>query len=193
MTRPASRLGRALAARMRGFGGDSRGVTALEFALVGVPFFAMILGLLELGIIFLISTSLDNATGDAARTIRTGQLQGGGTASAAGFQKAICSQMGWMSGQCASSLQVDVEPYANFQGTNGQGAPIANGQLNNAGMKFTCGSPGSIVLVRAYFSWPLIAPGFDGALQKLSNGSTVITASAVFRNEPYTPGGTPAC
>lgn len=191
--RPQTPAWRGTSRRLLGFGEARGGATAVEFAMVGIPFLAMIFGLIELGMIFLISSSLENATNNVARTIRTGQLQNGGAASATTFKTAICNGMSWMTTQCQSSLQVDVEPFANFQGTNNQGAPITNGQFNTANLKFSCGAPGSIVLVRAFYTWTLIAPGFDAALQRLSSGATVITAAAAFRNEPYTPGGAPAC
>lgn len=184
------------------FGRDHGGTTALEFAMVAVPFLAILFGTLELGFIYLISATLDNATGDAARNIRTGQLQSGQVrdannkpiTSAAQFEASICAGMGWLNTTCQANLEVSVQPYASFAGTNGQQAPVSNGQMKpQSQLPYSCGGPGQIVLVQSYLSWPLIAPGFDKALQRLSSGAAVITSSTAFRNESYPAGATPTC
>ena len=54
---------------------DENGVAILEFAIVAVPFLALILGMLEVGLIFWAGYELDNATLTASRLIKTGQAQ----------------------------------------------------------------------------------------------------------------------
>ena len=46
---------------------------------------------------------------------------------------------------------------------------------------------GSIVLVRVWYQWNLIAPLMNQALVKLP-GKTLISSTATFRNEPYSGG-----
>ncbi len=41
------------------------------------------------------------------------------------------------------------------------------------------------MVVRAYYKWPLITPFFSQALQQLNGGISLLTATAAFRNEPY--------
>mgnify|MGYP000210904485 CR=1 FL=1 len=61
---------------------DVRGGEAIEMAIVGAPFIALLFALLELGLVFMVSTTLENATDEASRKIRTGELQtSGGNAS----------------------------------------------------------------------------------------------------------------
>lgn len=164
---------------------DERGATAVEFALVAMPFFLLICGIMELAFIFIISISLENSTVGLARTIRTGELQTAG-GNAAAFKADLCKNMGWLQADCSTKLRLDVRTYSSFSGTNNQGAPITDGAWNDPAKDcFQTGGPGDIVLVRAYYEWDLIAPGFSKAFETLNGGKTVISAATTFRNEPY--------
>ena len=56
-------------AALRRFAKAQRGATAVEFAIVVVPFMILLFGTMELGMVFLVSTTLQNATDNAARQI----------------------------------------------------------------------------------------------------------------------------
>jgi Flp pilus assembly protein TadG len=171
--------------RLASFARANGGATAVEFALVALPFLTMIFALLELGVIFLISMTLDDATMTAARQIRTGQLQtaGGASNTQAGFQTLICANMTWIT-TCSSDLYVDVETYPSFT-TASPANPVTGGTFNAAALGYNPGTAQSVVVVRSYFRWKLITPFLDQALEKLSDGEAVITSTATFRNEPY--------
>jgi Flp pilus assembly protein TadG len=55
---------------------DKEGVTAIEFALVALPFFTVVFAILELGLAFIVNRMVDNAVIEASRMIRTGQASG---------------------------------------------------------------------------------------------------------------------
>jgi len=161
-----------------------QGAAAVEMALIATPFFMLLFGIIEIGMIFLISATLENGMDIAARTIRTGQLQSGGSATASAFKTSICNTFGWFQSDCTSHLSVDVRTYSTFAAVT---APqvVQNGTFNSAALTFTPGGPQDIVVVRAYYQWPLIAPFFDQALQQLNGGTALLTSTAAFRNEPY--------
>ena len=181
--RGAGRLGRDTAPRS-GFWRARDGATAVEFALVAAPFFALLFGIIELGLIFLVQSSLENATSEAARTIRTGQFQTGGASTQAAFKTAICNNFPWLQSDCANNLSVDVETFASFASVTAPN-PVTAGVFNPAALQFTPGGPGQVVSVRAYYQWPLIVPLMDQALQPISGGKFLITSTAVFCVEPY--------
>ena len=54
------------------------GTTAIEFAILGVPFLALLFGIVELAVIFFISSTTQHALESSAREIRTGELLGAG-------------------------------------------------------------------------------------------------------------------
>ena len=162
------------------------GATAVEMALIAVPFLALTFGIIELAMIFLISASLENATDAAARTIRTGQLQTGAPAGATvtAFQTSICNNLGWLQADCSSNLYVDVETFPTFAAVTAPAA-VVNKVFKPAALSFTPGGPGSIVVVRAYYQWPLMAPLMSQSLQAIGGGKALITSTVAFRNEPY--------
>ena len=163
---------------------SERGAAAVEMALVATPFLALLFGIVEIGMIFLISASLESGMDNAARTIRTGALQSGGAPTAAAFKTSICSSFGWFQADCTAHLSVDVRTYATFAAVTNPPV-VSNGVFNSAALAFTPGTANSIVVVRAYYQWTLIAPLFNQALQQLNGGVALLTSTAAFRNEPY--------
>ena len=57
---------------------DDRGATAIEFAMVAMPFFMFCFGILGVGLHYFSTNSLEHAVEAAARKIRTGQAQNSG-------------------------------------------------------------------------------------------------------------------
>ena len=84
---------------LRRFSRARGGATAVEFALVILPFLGLVFATLELGMMFLVSTTLESSAQEAARTIRTGQFQSG-AGTAAAYKNAVCNGMGWLAGDC---------------------------------------------------------------------------------------------
>ncbi len=58
---------------LRRFGRDRRGATAIEFALIALPFFALMMAILETFLTFFASQTIETAVNRGARLIRTGQ------------------------------------------------------------------------------------------------------------------------
>jgi Flp pilus assembly protein TadG len=166
-------------------GADRRGASAIEFAMLGLPFIVLLVQIVELSLVYLASTTLDNAVAIASRQIQTGAVQSAAApATAATFIAKICANMGWMQASCASSIQVDVRTETTF-GNPTEPDPLASGSLNAAALTFNAGGPGQIVLVRAFLTWPLIMPVIDSALSRDNNGAAVIVSTAAFVNENY--------
>jgi Flp pilus assembly protein TadG len=164
------------------------GATAVELALVAVPFFLLLFGTIELALVFLLSTSLENATDLAARQVRTGEMQTAGGATAASFKTLVCNNLGWLQGDCASNLYVDVRTFASFQTVSAPQPITTSGKTKTfdpSKLTFDMGNAGDIVVVRTYYTWPLITPMVQQAIQTLSDGRMVISSTAAFRNEPY--------
>lgn len=74
------------------FARDKDGTTAVEFGLLGLPFFAMIAVILETSLVLLASNIFDSALQDTTRQIRTGQAK---TAShtIADFRAGMCDRL----------------------------------------------------------------------------------------------------
>jgi len=183
---PSSRILR-FAAR---FARAKRGATAVEFGLVAVPILTMIFGLLELALVFMVATTLDQATQAAARRIRTGEFQSDAAPTEINFKAMVCQNMTWLQSQCASSLWLDVQTFSNYAALAGAPpVPIATLDPNSptANPCFQPGQPADIVLVRTYFQWDLITPLLSSALQNMgsTSGKRLISSTTAFRNEPF--------
>jgi len=175
---------RSLGRFARRFALGRRGAAAVEFALVSIPFLMLTFGIIEIGLIYVVSISLENATYEAAREIRTGQLQTSGGSSATSFTTLICNNMSWMGAACTSNLSVSVQTFSTFQAVTASN-PVSNGTVNKNSLPFQIGGPGDIVLVQSFYQWTVLAPALDGIGTPLNGGQMLLQSSAVFRNEPY--------
>ena len=165
--RPPACLGR--------FARADDGAAAVEFAFVAIPFLILVFAIIELGLIFLVSMSLENAMMNVDRRIRTGDLK---TATRERVLAETCGEMPWLGSSCASSLTLDVRQLPSFADAEELRRPLANAVC------FDTGGPGSIMLVRGYYRWPMITPFLQQAVEA-SSGDREVTFAAVFVNEPY--------
>ncbi len=163
------------------------GAAAVEFALVAVPFLALIFAILETALVFFAGQTLEAAVTDAGRLIMTGQAQSQGF-SQADFKNQVCARLAGGLFDCAGGVYVDVKTFASFGSVN-TAPPVNNGQFDTTKMNFNPGSPGCIVAVSVYYQWPIYVSLLGNNLSNLSNGSRLLEATAVFRNEPYGPAG----
>ena len=165
---------------------DKRGAAAVEFALIAIPFFFLLFGLLELALIFVMGTVLEHAVHEAGRQIRTGQFQ---TATSSQtdevrFKQMICDRlMDLMS--CDARLMIDVKSFSSFGASTNAVSFKSNGELDTDAFDVSPGAADEIVVVRAYYSWGLITPIMSKPLENLPNGRHLLSAVAVFRNEPF--------
>jgi Flp pilus assembly protein TadG len=173
-------------ARMRGRWNS--GSAALEFAFVAPVFFMLLFGILEGGIMFFGESVLQNAVQDAARQIRTGQLQG--SASNTQFVTLVCNGISSLL-NCAN-LQVDVQAYPAGFPAAGQSSPIdANGNLSAGNNNYNTGNACDVVIVRGFYKYIFVTPIVTRLLAgHAGNNFNYLTAAAAFRNEPF---GANAC
>ena len=166
--------------KMRG----ERGVTMVEFAIVIVPFFLLLFGTLELGFILWGTYDLENATHDAARQIRTGEVQSGAT-SPDQFRDRICNHVSLLP-NCANELRVDVRSYPSMSAmqSNPPEPLDGEGDLQDS-FTWNTGGPSSIVLVSAFYPWPLFNLTTSLAMSNMTNGDRLLRTSVAFRNEPW--------
>lgn len=159
------------------------GAAAVEFALVAAPFLALVFAIVETALVFFAGQTLESAATDSARLIMTGQAQTAGY-SKDDFKTAVCNRLAGGLFDCSNGVYVDVKTYTSFTSITNT-PPITNGQLDTSNMTYTPGGPGSIVVVRLYYQWPIYVSMFSDNLSNLSGNKRLLVATAVFRNEPY--------
>lgn len=186
-TRLGSLIGRALRRRRRGFVRDQRGVTAIEFALLALPFFAIVGAILETSVVFLSGQVLESAVQDVSRLIRTGEAQGTIVTSAA-FKARVCGRLYGLFADC-EGLHVEVQTITDFNSAS-ISAPI-DWACNNSctwtrNEAYSAGGGSSIMMVQVYYKWPVMLSLGDLTLANLPGNQRLLGASIVFRNEPFT-------
>lgn len=162
---------------------DNRGAAAVEFALLGAPFFLLIMGLIEISLIFIASSMLDNAAGEAGRQIRTGEVQQRGD-DATAFRALVCDELAAVV-KCDSGLKIDVRTFSSFSATTFVD-PIDEDTGDFAETEtFQAGGSSQIVVVRVFYEWKLITPMIGIPLGNMSSNRRLLQSTVVFRNEPF--------
>ena len=171
---------------LRRFAKARRGSAAVEFALIAMPFFLLMIGLAEISMIGFAQTSLDLAVSESARQIRTGQAQMGGL-SHADIRDQICDKINvFIILECDGNLYIDVDRFNSFvDANNAEADPINNGEFQDTGFGYTPGAPSDIVVVRAYYRWQILTPLFEPVFQNVSGGKRILVTTMMSRNEPY--------
>ena len=157
------------------------GSAAVEFGMVALPFTLMMFAILELGMVFVTDSVLENATIETGRLVRTGQATAQGM-TAAQFKTSLCSRMSIFAGDCATRATVDVREIPQFATTPPD--PTASGTFSTAALTYTNGDPGDLILVRVWYRQPLLTTFMAQGLSRLNDGATLLTATTAFRNEP---------
>jgi len=167
--------------RRAGFARASDGSVAVEFGMIVMPFCLMIYAILELGIVFITDSILENATIETGRLVRTGQASAQAM-DAAGFKTALCSRMSIFSADCATRATIDVRVIPQF--AINPPDPMAGGAFSEASLTYNNGNPGSLMLVRVWYRQPLLTTFLAQGLSRLNDGTVRLTATTAFRNEP---------
>lgn len=173
-----------LLAKARRWAKANEGIAAVEFALIAIPFFFLIFGLLEVCLLFIMSAILEHGIGEASRQIRTGQLQNNGFGQVA-FKNAVCAELFDLL-DCDSKLRFDVKTFSSFANTSNPDVidPVT-GDLDDSTFTFQPGNKNEIVVVRVFYEWNLITPILSAPLANMSGGRRLLQSTVAFRNEPF--------
>ena len=171
---------------------DESGLAAVEWAFVGPMFLFLLLAIIDLGITFTTQATMDGAARDAARLIRTGQVQAAGGLLST-FQNQLCGEMTMFmtTASCQTSVAVDVVTVSGT--TDFTQLPAFSDCANNVTTPppanpcpFNPGAAGDLVGVQVTYKRAFLVPwvgtllGNSGDRQHIKLQSTV-----VFRNEPF--------
>jgi Flp pilus assembly protein TadG len=178
---------------LRRWRADQSGLTAVEFAMVAMPFVMLLFGIISVCLFYFTNFTMENAVWQASRGIRTGQFQQGigayATAPTAedrkqAFKTALCAKApGYI--DCNKAV-VFVQSNSGGFGSITQPVCATDGTMTEQSeAEFNPGGASSVVLITVCYPW-----SFGGrlpfiALNTLKDGSLLIQASVAFRTEPY--------
>lgn len=186
--------GQAKATRLR-FGFVKRfrrnddGSTAVEFAFVSVPFFALLFAIIETALVFWTNQVLETAVADASRTLYTGQFQRANGALEGddlrdAFRDTVCARVVALF-DCAGGLRVDVRAFADFGAVSLPSVLNDEGAVDPTAFVVQSSAERQVVILRAAIEYPVFVNLLGGMKGDLANGRRLIMATAAFRNEPF--------
>lgn len=178
-----------------GFLRSRDGTSAVEFALIGLPFLAIIFATLQMAIILMAQEELETAVEKAGRVVLTGQATNLG-ATQAQFAQQLCGGTSATNFTGTNSylpllfncnnLMINMQTSDTF-GDASPAAPTltygSNGQVTNT-WSYQPGNPGSIVVLQVMYQWPVFGNLLGFNLSNLPNGNHLLMATSVFKNEP---------
>ena len=157
------------------------GATAVEFAIVALPFLAVIYAIFQIGTVFIAQQVLQTAVTKSARLVMTGQAQSASMTTGQ-FQQDVCNNTMYMF-TCAN-LKVNIQKFTSFS-TMTQLNPLQNGIFNNASLSYNTGGVGDIMLVQVFYQWPVFIGPLGFNMSNMNGNYRLLAATAVFRNEPF--------
>ncbi len=201
-------INRRIKRLMNCFKRSDDGVTAVEFAFVGGPFFFMLFATFEFGIMLFVEYALAQNIETAGRLIRTGQVQmgtNGHQSTSDYFKTQVCGKLNTVL-DCSTNLYVDVRNFDDFSDIDGNLPNPVNSAGNfNGNDQYNPGAAGKIVTVRVYYKWKLSVPflgkmidvtnstGRKAEFEAIEHGNLgrhymLLSAATTFRNEPFSDG-----
>jgi Flp pilus assembly protein TadG len=164
------------------------GATAVEFALLALPFAVLVFAILEISISFAGQQILSNAADDVARQLRTGQLKSADVTEES-LKTTICDRLAIvLAGDC-NGLEVDLREFATF----GEAAAVRIAftgdagarDLDTTGFDVAPGPSGSKNMLRVFYKWPVVTDFMAKMMSNLKDGKTLHFASVTWQNELF--------
>jgi Flp pilus assembly protein TadG len=174
---------------------DKAGTSAIEFALLALPFMLVIFASLETFTAFTAEQLFANATETMARKVRTGEINATNT-SKEQFRKAFCNEISIImtcsatEAKTPSKLFIDVRSFATFAQIP-NAIPRKNGDLDIGAFDFKLGGPTTVTMVRAYYRWEVITDLVRPFITNLRPAGTsmprdyLMVSTSAFRAENY--------
>jgi len=179
MTKPVKVINR--------FHKDEDGVTAVEFALVGGPFFLLIFGIIESSLLFFANQYLETVVDDVTRLYRTGQVAN--LLTAAELEEEMCDRITALFDCDRIFISLDTAPRFADLPPPPVGSDTAN--INAQGgfepvQRFDPNiCPLQIVLITTSYEWPIYTNYASPLVADGLNNNALISATAVVRTENF--------
>ena len=165
------------------YGSKQDGATAVEFGLLLLPFFMLIMGIIEISMYYANGIILEGAALASSRVVRTGQAQQSGDAQAA-FEQAMCDEVGVMM-NCDEIVYEAVSLGSSFAGSMAA-TPEYDADGNMVSSGFDSGGADEVILIRLSYRHDFLFPLIGDFMEENDNtNSATHISTIVLRTEPY--------
>lgn len=163
--------------------GDRRGATAIEFALVAVPFVMIVMAIMEISVMFAANSIMLGATQDAVRAVRTGQVQAISDPDEADafFRRQLCAHIPIRLVDC-NAIQFRVTVLESFAGADTSIEIDEDGNMDDS---TNFGGEEDVMMVTVLYYHPMISPMTAAFFADSPNNTRLLTGTFVFQTEPY--------
>jgi Flp pilus assembly protein TadG len=161
---------------------DDSAATAVEFSLIAFPFTYLLMGIIEMSLMFAGMSTLDESTSTAARMIRTGQVQQYAGDPQQLFEDKICERASVFL-DC-SRIQYEVIKLNGFSDFSSY-PPSFDDDGNLMSNGFDAGGVDDVVLIRTAYRYPLLTPLLASAFSDSTGNTKLMMSTVVLETEPY--------
>jgi Flp pilus assembly protein TadG len=171
---------------------QDRGSAAVEFALIAVPLIGLALALMETAVMMFTASIAQAGITEAARLVRTGQVQSAttGSCAAGGAASSLFATLASTIAAAADGVPIpnltyDVRSFTSFATATPPALTFDNNgnPTNNC---FDTGGPNAIVAVRIAYNYSFITPGLASLLGAgTSNPQVPFVYTIILQNEPF--------
>ncbi|MCB9990815.1 MAG: pilus assembly protein [Rhodospirillales bacterium] len=162
---------------------NRNGATAIEFSLLAVPFMFTCIALIELSLYFATGSLLESAVQDAARLIKTGQLQQSAGDPEQEFLDAICDRTGMLV-DC-SQVQYQVAKLDDFNDSADPGLDEDGNMTPPDLFELNQIMAGCVALVRIVYPYQFLTPLYGRLWSNYPNSTRLLMSTVAFQTEPF--------
>lgn len=169
--------------RRRSLACDERGAPLLEFALIALPFFGLLVAILQTSLTFFAQQTLETTAEKAVRPLITGVAQKAGV-NQSQFKTSVCQKLPTFMKCSRTSVSVQtVDAFSNA--STGPTTVTYDASGNAQDGSWAPGQPGKITVVKILYVWDVQSGplGFD--LSTMSGSKRLLVATSVFKTEQY--------
>jgi len=159
---------------------DSRGATAVEYAMIAPVFLTMVIGLVEFSLYVFNRNFVKHVLYETARNIATGEIQSADSPPAA-FKQAYCGHAGAV--LSCERLLFDVRAYDNLEDVKFTPVEHSPGGMPT-NFKFEPGKAEQISVMRVALPYKFVTPFMQDIFLGEGNHAIVVGYS-VAKNEPF--------
>ncbi|MDR7220877.1 pilus assembly protein [Aminobacter aminovorans] len=164
---------------------NQSGSTAIEFAVLAIPFSLLVFAILESCIAFAGQQVLANAADDVARQLRTGQVKAANVTKAS-LEKMICDKLEVLVAKGCPELIVDLRSYPTFADAAKIRLKLTGDKdVDTTGFAVTPGPSMSKNMLQVIYKWPVITDFMRASMSNLKDGKTLQYATVTWQNEPF--------
>lgn len=176
------------------FARDTKGATAIEFAMLAIPFCLLIFAILESCISFAAQQVMANVTDDVAREIRTTgkiKLANGTTTpiTPASLKTRVCRDMKFVAGaNCESNIVLDLREFDTFAEAAAIKLKFKDGDIDTTDFDIDPGGSMTKNMLRVFYRWPVMTDLLRLQMSNLNGVDgyrTLHFATQTWKNEPF--------